>query len=51
MDKFNIRMDDGTEIDTFEELKECLWELKNDINDIKYFLRYPSRFPDSNPRG
>jgi len=46
MDKFNIRMDDGTEIDTFEDLGKELEELKRDINDIKYFLRYPNRFPE-----
>ena len=46
MDKFNIRMDDGTEIDTFQDLKELLEELKSDISDIKYFLRYPNRLQE-----
>ena len=46
MDKFNIKMDDGTEIDTFQELGKELEELKKDINDIKYFLRYHNRFQE-----
>jgi len=46
MDKLNIKMNDGTKIDNFEELQQCLQELTCDINDIKYFLRYPNRFPE-----
>ena len=46
MDKLNIKMNDGTKINTFEELQQCLQELTCDINDIKYFLRYPHRFPE-----
>jgi hypothetical protein len=46
MDKLNIKMNDGTKIDTFQDLEKELQELKCDINDIKYFLRYPNRFPE-----
>ena len=46
MDKFNIRMDDGTEIDTLQDLGKELEEIKRNITDIQYFLRYPSRFPE-----
>ena len=46
MDKFNIRMDDGTEIDTLQDLGKELEEIKRNINDIQYFLRYPNRFPE-----
>tara|TARA_R110002167_G_scaffold301533_1_gene505841 strand:- start:224 stop:370 length:147 start_codon:yes stop_codon:yes gene_type:complete len=44
MDKFNIRMDDGTEIDTLEDLGKELEEIKRNINDIKYFLRNPKKY-------
>tara|TARA_R110002051_G_scaffold133932_1_gene207212 strand:+ start:215 stop:361 length:147 start_codon:yes stop_codon:yes gene_type:complete len=44
MDKFNIKMDDGTEINTIAELGKELEELKKDINNIKYFLRNPNKY-------
>ena len=37
MDKFNIRMDDGTEIDTFQDLGKELEELKKDHPDYPKF--------------
>ena len=44
MDKLNIRMNDGTEIDTIKELGKELEELKKDIYNIKYFLRNPNKY-------
>ena len=44
MDKFNIKMDDGTEINTIQELGKELERLKNDIYNIKYFLRNPNKY-------
>ena len=46
MDKLNIRMNDGTEIDTIKELGEELERLKNDIYNIKYFLRNPNKYQE-----
>ena len=46
MDKFNIKMDDGTEINTIQELGKELEELKNDIRNIKYFLRNPNKYQE-----
>ena len=46
MDKFNIKMDDGPEINTIQELGKELEELKKDINNIKYFLRNPNKYQD-----
>jgi hypothetical protein len=46
MDKLDIKMDDGTEINTIQELGKELEKLKNDISDIKYFLRNPNKYQD-----
>ena len=46
MDKLNIRMDDGTEINTIQELGKELEELKKEIYNIKYFLRNPKKYHD-----
>ena len=46
MNKFNIQMDDGTEINTTQELGKELEELKKDIYNIKYFLRNPKKYQD-----
>ena len=46
MNKFNIQMDDGTEINTFQELGKELEELKKDIYNIKYFLRNPKKYQE-----
>ena len=44
MDKFNIKMNDGTEINTIQELGKELEELKKEIYNIKYFLRNPKKY-------
>ena len=44
MDKLNIKMDDGTQIDDFQDLKDVLEELRDDISNIKYFLRNPKKY-------
>ena len=46
MNKLNIKMDDGTQIDDFQDLKDVLEELRDDIDDIKYFLRNPKKYPE-----
>ena len=46
MDKFNIQMEDGTEINTIQELGKELEELKKEIYNIKYFLRNPKKYPE-----
>ena len=46
MDKLNIKMEDGTEINTTQELGKELEELKKDIYNIKYFLRNPKKYQE-----
>ena len=46
MDKLNIKMDDGTQIDDFQDLKDVLEELRGDISNIKYFLQNPKKYPE-----
>ena len=46
MDKLNIKMDDGTEINTIQELGKELEELKKEIYNIKYFLRNPKKYQE-----
>jgi len=46
MNKLNIKMKDGTEINTIKELGEELERLGNDIYNIKYFLRNPKKYQE-----
>jgi hypothetical protein len=46
MNKLNIKMKDGTEINTIKELGEELERLGNDMYNIKYFLRNPKKYQE-----
>jgi hypothetical protein len=44
INKYNT--DDGTEIDTIQDLVWQINQLKADISNIKYFLRNPNKYQD-----